>query len=647
LKILTQRTRPIEDARRFQLLIDAVVDYAIYMLDPEGIVRSWNPGAERIKGYKAEEIIGQSFERFFTPEDRQLGKPRIALETARRTGRYEGEGWRQRRDGTRFWAMVVIDAIRDPAGRVIGFAKVTRDITDRRARQEALEESERRFRLLVNAVTDYALLMLDPDGRVGAWNAGAERIKGYAAAEVIGRHFSVFYTPEDRHEGLPQRALETALREGGYQLEGWRVRKNGTRFWAHVVIDPVRDEGGGLVGFAMITRDLTERRKAERELERMRKELHQSQKMEALGQLTGGIAHDFNNILAAIVNNLELARRSASADAHVVRQVEAALGAARNGAGLIQQLLIFARKQSLRLEPLDVNAAIEGMMALFRRLCPETIEITTRFEPGLGMIQADPSQLQTVLLNLLLNARDAMPEGGTATIATAPGDGGRVAISVTDTGTGMSPEVLEHAFEPFFTTKELGKGTGLGLSMVHGAIKQIGGEAAIESALGRGTTVRLYIPTVAGTHEAAPEPTATRHETGADPANVPLLFVEDDPILSMATVELLEGAGYRVHAASRGDQAVRILDEHPEIGLLVTDVGLPGMNGHEIAACGRSRRPGLGVLFITGYDSTGGTDDDAGIPGSTAYLSKPYEPGELFRALRRITSGQEPRAGIG
>ena len=223
----------------FRLLIQSIVDYAIYMLDPDGRVTSWNAGAERIKGFNADEIIGQHFSRFYTEEDRAAGTPEMVLETARREGKYVGEGWRVRKDGTRFWASVVVDRITDDTGRLIGFAKITRDMTERRAAEQALLESERRFRILVQGVTDYAIYMLDPDGRVTNWNAGAERIKGYSPVDIIGEHFSRFYTPEDLAAGVPKRALETARETGRYEAEGWRVRKNGERFWASVVIrDP-------------------------------------------------------------------------------------------------------------------------------------------------------------------------------------------------------------------------------------------------------------------------------------------------------------------------------------------------------------------------------------------------------------------------
>src|SRR5581483_6135406 len=249
----------LEDAVRYRILVEAVTDYAIFMLDPTGVVTSWNAGAQRIKGYTAREIIGQHFSRFYTEEDQTSGLPAKVLAAARE-GKFETEGWRVRKDGTRFWAHVVVHPIRDPGGELTGFAKVTRDLSERQKAQEALRLSEQQFRLLVQGVTDYAIFMLNPEGVVANWNAGAQRIKGYTPNEIIGQHFSRFYTEEDRRNGMPQKALDMAIREGRFETEGWRVRKDGTRFWSHVVIDPIRDDDGNLLGFAKITRDATERK---------------------------------------------------------------------------------------------------------------------------------------------------------------------------------------------------------------------------------------------------------------------------------------------------------------------------------------------------------------------------------------------------
>ncbi len=294
---------------RYRLLIEAITDYAIYMLDPNGFVTSWNPGAQRFKGYVADEIIGQHFSRFYTQQDRDTDLPMRALQVALRDGKFEAEGWRVRKDGTKFWAYVVIDPIHLHGGELVGFAKITRDLTERKAAEDALRKSQEEFKLLVQGVTDYAIYLLDKEGRVSNWNLGAQRIKGYLPGEIIGSHFSRFYTDEDKAAGEPQKALDTVRKTGRFEKEGWRVRKDGSRFWAHVIIDAIRDEDGELLGYAKITRDITERKETQQKLEKTRDALLQAQKMDAIGHLTGGIAHDFNNLLMAIQGSLELMRK--------------------------------------------------------------------------------------------------------------------------------------------------------------------------------------------------------------------------------------------------------------------------------------------------------------------------------------------------
>jgi PAS domain S-box-containing protein len=362
--------REIEDARRLELLIDAVVDYAIYMISLDGRVMSWNAGAERLKGYSEAEIIGQPFARFFTPEDQKRGLPQHALATAAKYGRFESEGWRIRKDGSQFWALAVLDAIRDETGQLIGFAKVTRDMTERRQAQQELIASEQRFRRLVESVVDYAIFQLDPNGIISTWNTGAARIKGYAADEIIGRHFRSFYTPEDVQAGVPEKALATARRDGKYEAEGWRLRKNGTRFWASVVIDAIRGDDGGLIGFAKVTRDVTERMEAQRMLRQAQEQLAVSQKMEAIGQLSGGIAHDFNNLLMIVLGNLETIQRRTKdlgGSANVQRALNNAMRGAQRAAALTARLLAFSRRQPLNPRPLDVNKFLTGLVEFVQR----------------------------------------------------------------------------------------------------------------------------------------------------------------------------------------------------------------------------------------------------------------------------------------
>ena len=438
---------------RYRLLVEAVTDYAIYMLDPSGIVTSWNPGAQRFKGYTAAEIIGQHFSRFYSEEDQKAGLPARALETAAREGKFEAEGWRIRNDGTRFWAFVVIDPIRDPSGMVIGFAKITRDLTERKAADEKLKQSEQQFRLLVQGVTDYAIYLLDLDGRVTNWNPGAQRIKGYLPHEIIGQHFSRFYTDEDRATNEPQKALETVQRYGRFEKENWRVRKDGTRFWAHVVIDAVRNEAGEIVGYAKITRDITELKEAQEKLEKVREVSLQSQKMEAIGQLTGGIAHDFNNLLTAVLGSLELLRKRLPDDPKSMALLENAAQGAQRGTTLTQRMLAFARNQELKQEVIDIPELVRGMKELLQRSLGPSHRIETRFPLALKAIEADANQLEMALLNLTVNARDAFDEDGEIIVAAreenlAVGNssglkpGPYICLSVIDRGKGMDEETL-------------------------------------------------------------------------------------------------------------------------------------------------------------------------------------------------------------
>jgi PAS domain S-box-containing protein len=636
-------------ADTYELLIGSVVDYAIFMLDPGGRVMTWNPGARRVKGYTAGEIIGQHFSRFYTDEDRAAGLPERALRVAAETGRFATEGWRLRQDGSRFWAMVVIDVIlRD--GALIGFAKITRDMTEQRDAQVAALESERRFRLLVEGVTDYAIYMIDPDGQVTNWNTGAERIKGYTARDIVGQHFSQFYTPEDRDAGLPAKALNAARQEGRYEAEGWRVRMDGTRFWAGVVIDAIHDDAGELIGFAKVTRDLTERREAQLRLEQSQQLLFQSQKMEAVGQLTGGLAHDFNNLLTGISGSLELARMRIAQGriGDVERFIVAAEGAASRAAALTHRLLAFARRQTLDPKPTNANRLVAGMKELIDRTAGPEISVEIALAQDFWGARCDANQLENAILNLCINARDAMADGGRLIVRTANAwidvhdarrfdmqAGQYISIAVSDTGTGMPADVRERAFDPFFTTKPTGQGTGLGLSMVYGFAKQSGGQVRIESDIGVGTTVLIYLPRdESGAAPEDPEPVAAvmpRAEAGQT-----VLIVDDEASVRMLVTEVLNELGYTSIEAADGAAGLRVLESNARIDLLVTDVGLPGgINGRQMADAARQTRPELKVLFITGYASNVAVGDGR-LDRGMHVLTKPFAMEQLALRIKTI-----------
>jgi PAS domain S-box-containing protein len=622
------------DDARYRLLVDAVMDYAICMLDPHGTVTSWNAGARRFKAFEAWEIIGQNFARFHTEEDRRSGLPERALKIAAEEGRFEHEGWRVRKDGSRFWTHVVIHPIRNAGGELIGYAEILRDLSERKRAEEQFRKSEEQFKLLVQGVTDYAIYMLDREGRVSSWNLGAERIKGYTFGEIIGSHFSKFYTPEDVQSGLPQRALKMAATEGKFEHEGWRVRKDGTRFWASVVLDPIRDADGEIVGFAKITRDITERREAAKKLEEAREALFQSQKMEAIGQLTGGIAHDFNNLLMAVLGSLELMTRRIPDDPKLKRLIDNAMQGARRGVSLTQRMLAFARRQELKLRNVDIPAMIDGMSELLQRALGKSVIVRANFPSSLPPVRADVNQLELAIINLAVNARDAMPEGGTIKIS-AHAEGGSVCLSVSDNGEGMDEETLARATEPFFTTKGIGKGTGLGLSMVHGVAEQIGGRLVLKSRKGEGTTAELWLPVADS--EADPGEPGRAHPSAESRTIKPLtiLAVDDDNLVLVNTAAMLEDLGHKVLSANSAAQALEMFDKDGAIDLVVTDQVMPRMTGRQLADAIRAKAPDIPVILATGFAETN-ESEERGI----VRLSKPFDQSDLNRALATALNEQ-------
>ena len=600
-------------------------------------------------------------------------KLRAAVEQAGATGPYYVEFRVTHPDGSSHWIAGKGEITKDETGLPQRVAGVYFDISERkalearllalneglearvadRARRLAaatvqLEETELRFRHLIDAVTDYAIFMLDPTGNVVSWNPGAERIKGYASEEIIGQHFSCFYTEDDRRQGLPQTALGTAERSGRYEAEGRRVRKDGSTFMANVVISAVRDhQSGRLLGFAKITRDVTEKKAVE-------DQLRQAQKMEAIGQLTGGVAHDFNNLLTVIMGNLEHLERLTPPEQPTHRLIAGALRGASRAAILTDRLLVFSRRHPLTPEVLSVNKLVAGMSDLLRRTIGEAIFVETVLAGGLWSTLADANQLENALLNLAVNARDAMPDGGKLTVETANSHldeayarmnedvqpGQYIGVFVTDSGTGMSPETVLRAFEPFFTTKDIGQGTGLGLSQVYGFIKQSGGHIKIYSEVGEGTTIKLYLPRYRCTDDVA--------DTNSETREVPrgrgelVLVVEDDPDVRDYTVEMVSELGYSVLSAADGATGLRLLYSSREVSLLFTDVGLPGgMNGRQLAEQALRRQPRLKILYTTGYARNaivhqGRLDPDVEV------IFKPFTYSDLATKIRHVLDDISP-----
>ena len=504
---------------------------------------------------------------------------------------------------------------------------------------------------MVSGIKDYAIFMLDREGRARNTSRAIDR------KEIIGRHFSCFYRVEDSGSGELDRELQTAIAEGSFSAEGWRVRKDGSEFWASVLITPIRDDHGNLQGFAKLTRDITERMVAEaalaretEERERAEQILRQAQKMDVLGQLTGGIAHDFNNLLSVIIGNLEiLQQRLQSNDPKIRDPIKLAMEGAERSALLTHRLLAFSRQQTLEPKPIDADKLVSGMSSLLNRTLGESIAIETVLAAGLWTVSVDVNQLENALLNLAVNARDAMPSGGKLTIETANTyldeayasrhvevrAGQYVMLAVTDTGIGMSEETVAQAFEPFFTTKEAGHGTGLGLSQVYGFVKQSAGHIKIYSEPGEGTTVKLYLPRLASDSVDTVEVIGAQAAAGR-PRSETILVVEDNELLLSSIAAMLGDQGYRVLTTPNGATALQVLGSEREVHLLFTDVGLPGdLNGRQLADEVKRLRPDLKILFTTGYTRNAIIHQGRLDPG-IEWIGKPFTHAALVTKIQRV-----------
>jgi PAS domain S-box-containing protein len=594
-------------------------------------------------GHPREEVLNRPIVEFLTAESARLYRDTLPAAAARGDAIRDLELQVVPKRGEAIAVALSAQPIGSGAGTVAALRALPTGIKD--AETNARDHA---YRLLLEGITDYAIFMLDAEGRVSNWNPGAARIKGYTTKEIIGEHFSCFYSEEDRAAGRPGLGLATAAREGRFESEGWRIRKDGSRFWASAVIEAIRDRSGRLIGFAKITRDMTERLMQQEMLEQARAALIQSQKMEAIGQLTGGVAHDFNNLLTAVLGNLELlGRQPEIQSATPQRLIANAKRAVDRGASLTRRLLAFSRRQTLAPTLTDLNRLVAGMSDLLRRTLGERIAVETVLAGGLWAALVDQNQLEAALLNLAVNSRDAMPEGGKLTIETAntyldedyaasrsevtPGQ--HVMLAVTDTGTGMAPDVQARAFEPFYTTKGADQGTGLGLSQVYGFVKQSGGHVAIYSEPGHGTTVKIYLPRYLG--EGSPEPSLERQPALASSQGETVLIVEDDEAVRQYASAALRQLGYNVYEAGDGPSALRILESQTDISLLFSDVVLPGMNGRVLAQEARRRRPKLKVLFTTGYSRNAIVHGGFLEPG-VHLLPKPFTIDSLGRKLRQV-----------
>jgi PAS domain S-box-containing protein len=492
------------DATLYRLLVESVRDYAIFALDATGHVLTWNPGAERFKGYTRDEIVGKHFSTFYTPEDKAARKPQWELQVASRDGRYEEEGWRVRKDGTQFWANVVITALRGPGGELIGFAKVTRDLTDRRRTEELLLQSENRFQLLVNSVRDYGIFMLDREGRVSSWNEGAARINGYTAEEIVGRHFSVFYPLEDVSRGKPPWELEVAARDVTYEEEGWRVRKDGTHFWASVLITALRNPAGELVGFAKVTRDLTERREADaRAVEDASRLAAAEAASQAKGDFLASMSHELRTPLNAIGGYAELLAMGVHGEVTEpqARALQRITASQRHLLSIINDILDYSRMETgharYEIAPVALDDAMATVAAMVEPLATARgLRLAMLPCDGLTVL-ADRTRVEQILLNLVSNAVKFTQPEGRVTVSCAA-DGPVVAVAVEDTGIGIAPEQAEAVFEPFV---QLGRsltggpeGTGLGLAISRTMARAMGGDLTVRSTPGKGSTFTLTLP---------------------------------------------------------------------------------------------------------------------------------------------------------
>ena len=654
-----------ESEERLRLVVQGAIDHAILTTDPAGVITSWSTGAEKAFGWSAEEAVGRPAALIFTPEDRELGVDERELLTAKADGCANDERWHLTKSGARVFMNGSVHRLPpDATGAERGFIKIARDETERWRTRKALEtlnatleqqvaeRTAERDRMWANS-RDLQVI-IGPDGVFRAVSPAWTFILGHDPSEVVGRSYREFLLPEDETSTVG--ALDDATKGRDLtDFENRYVRKDGS---VRRIAWRTSSEGELAYGYG---RDVTTEWEKAEALRTAEDQLRQAQKMEAVGQLTGGLAHDFNNLLAGISGSLELMRtRIGQGRLHdVERYLVAAQGAAERAASLTHRLLAFSRRQTLDPRPTDVNRLAAGMEELIRRTVGPTVAIEVRPAQGLWPVMVDPPQLENALLNLCINARDAMAEGGRIVVETAnvsfdaaaarqqnAPEGDHVAVCVTDTGTGMPPEVVARVFEPFFTTKPIGEGTGLGLSMIYGFAQQSGGQVRIESEVGAGTSVCIYLPRHHGAVEEESGPRAFAPVEPSDEGET-VLVVDDEPTVRMLITDILGDLGYSAVEASDGIAGLRVLQSSVRIDLLITDVGLPGgVNGRQMADAARASRPELKVLFITGYAESAALGGGRLDPGM-AVLTKPFAIDAMASRIKQMIEAGRGERGRG
>jgi len=621
--------------RHFQQLVAGVRDYAIFTLDPSGLVTSWNEGAQHIKGYRSEEILGQHFSRFYERQAVETGWPWQELRMAAAQGRMEDEGWRIRKDGSRFWANVLITALHDSAGQLVGFLKITRDLTERRCHEQVLRDSEERFRLLVEGVEDHSIFMLEPDGRVSSWNLGAERVFGYVAAEIMGRHFSCLYSQDTAERGIPQQQLDAAAERGSIEHEASQLRRNGSRFWADIVLTALYDRDRNLRGFAQITRDLTERKRVEA--------LEQSH--QGANEFLAMLSHELRNPLAPLMTSVDILRRIEVTDPVIERTRDVIARQVQHLTRLVDDLMDVSRITSGRIalnpDSLDIVVPVTRAIELSRSLIENkghSLEILVPDTPL--WVRGDLTRLTQVIVNLLNNSAKYTPQGGLIELS-ARQENNDAVIRVRDSGSGIPRDLLPRVFDLFTQgQRSLDRsegGIGVGLALVQRIVELHGGSvAAFSEGVGRGSEFVVRIPL--DTQACAPDPARAPDTDARTDRSLRILVVDDNQDAARSIATLLELWGHETRCAHTGPAALELARTYcPHVVLL--DIGLPGMDGYEVAARLReaNAEDRLVLIAITGY----GQQEDrrrSRSAGFDHHLIKPVLPETLQVLLRSLES---------